>query len=283
MPRECRTLTRAEVDTAIAWAAREGWNPGLHDAATFHAADPGAFFGAFVDDALTAVVSVAELAPRQGFLGFYICAPDRRGEGHGWAVWQAGLARLPDAVIGLDGVPDQQENYRRSGFAFHHRNIRYAGPLSPSAGASPPEGIEIVENAAAEALGAYDTACTGHPRHRYHAAWLAQPEVTCRIALQNGKVVGYALRRPCRDGAKIGPLMADTPAIAEALFQAVTTGNETPVGPVSIDLPEPNAEARALAQRHGLTPVFETARMYLGPPPALDLARTYSVTSFEFG
>ncbi|MEL7172311.1 MAG: GNAT family N-acetyltransferase, partial [Pseudomonadota bacterium] len=135
MPRECRVLTRAEVATAIAWAAREGWNPGLHDAATFHAADPGAFFGAFVDGALAAVVSVAELAPAQGFLGFYICTPERRGEGHGWAVWQAGLGRLPGAVIGLDGVPDQQENYGRSGFTLHHRNIRYAGTLSPSVAA----------------------------------------------------------------------------------------------------------------------------------------------------
>ena len=37
-----RPMRREEVDVAIELAALEGWNPGLHDAACFHAADPGA-------------------------------------------------------------------------------------------------------------------------------------------------------------------------------------------------------------------------------------------------
>jgi len=38
-----RTMKRGEVDLAVDWAASEGWNPGLDDAACFHAADPGGF------------------------------------------------------------------------------------------------------------------------------------------------------------------------------------------------------------------------------------------------
>ena len=34
------TMPFSEVETAIDWAAREGWNPGLSDAACFHAIDP---------------------------------------------------------------------------------------------------------------------------------------------------------------------------------------------------------------------------------------------------
>ena len=33
-------MERADVDLAVEWAAREGWNPGLADAEAFHAADP---------------------------------------------------------------------------------------------------------------------------------------------------------------------------------------------------------------------------------------------------
>jgi hypothetical protein len=40
----CRTMTRDDVALAVDWAAQEGWNPGLHDAASFHAADPKGFF-----------------------------------------------------------------------------------------------------------------------------------------------------------------------------------------------------------------------------------------------
>jgi hypothetical protein len=31
---QIRVMTRQEVDIAIAWAAAEGWNPGLYDKST---------------------------------------------------------------------------------------------------------------------------------------------------------------------------------------------------------------------------------------------------------
>ena len=41
--------------------------------------------------------------------------------------------------------------------------------------------------------------------------------------------------------------------------------------------------ATALAERYGLAPVFETARMYRGIDPDISLARTYGITTFELG
>ena len=38
-----------------------------------------------------------------------------------------------------------------------------------------------------------------------------------------------------------------------------------------------------LVDRLDMNLVFETARMYLGPKPALPLDRLYGVTSFELG
>ena len=32
-----------------------------------------------------------------------------------------------------------------------------------------------------------------------------------------------------------------------------------------------------------LTPVFETARMYTGPDPEIELAKQFGVTTFELG
>jgi hypothetical protein len=48
-------------------------------------------------------------------------------------------------------------------------------------------------------------------------------------------------------------------------------------------VPEPNARAVALAQHAGMTPVFETARMYAGPAPALPLDHIFGITTFELG
>jgi hypothetical protein len=39
-PLQIRPMTRAELGAGLDWAAGEGWNPGVHDADGFHAADP---------------------------------------------------------------------------------------------------------------------------------------------------------------------------------------------------------------------------------------------------
>ena len=50
-----------------------------------------------------------------------------------------------------------------------------------------------------------------------------------------------------------------------------------------IDVPEPNAAGVALAERHGLVPVFETARMYRGQAPHEPVERIFAVPTFELG
>jgi hypothetical protein len=79
--------------------------------------------------------------------------------------------------------------------------------------------------------------------------------------VRDGSLAAWGVIRPCRSGRKIGPLVADDRAAAEAVFAALVA-----VGPgdVFLDVPSVNADAVALAQAHGLAPVFETARMYTG-------------------
>ena len=88
--------------------------------------------------------------------------------------------------------------------------------------------------------------------------------------------------RRCREGHKIGPLVADSPQIASALYAALC--DQVPVGDaVYLDVPVTNADALTLANEHGLRSVFETGRMYAGPAPACELGRLYGITSFELG
>src|SRR5262249_7762476 len=52
-----RTMRPEEVSIAVEWAAAEGWNPGLVDAACFAAADPDGFLIRELDGAPAATVS----------------------------------------------------------------------------------------------------------------------------------------------------------------------------------------------------------------------------------
>ncbi|MEO3472832.1 GNAT family N-acetyltransferase [Roseomonas sp. CAU 1739] len=276
-----RPMGAADLPLALDWAAAEGWNPGLADAACFLAADPHGFLIAEVAGEPVGCVSAVRYDDGFGFLGFYIVRPEFRGQGHGLALWRAAMARLQPGMVGLDGVVAQQANYRRSGFDLVHRNIRFgvASPRAPRLAAAPP----VVDAATlpVPAVAAFDRTCFPAPRDAFLRSWLTAPGHVARAVPGAGGLRGLAVLRPCREGSKIGPLFAEDPVVARALFAALLAA--APPGAVFLDLPEPNADAIAMATEAGMAPAFETARMYAGPAPALPLARIYGITSFELG
>jgi hypothetical protein len=275
-----RTISEAELAIPLQWAAEEGWNPGLADAGPFHAADPDGFLMAFLGDEPVGCISVVRYDATFGFLGLYIVRPDHRGRGYGLRLWQAGLVHLDGCVVGLDGVVAQQANYARSGFAYAYRNVRFAGVPT---GASRRRDIRVTPMSAdrLDAVVACDRRFFPAPRAEFLRGWLAGDDRKAFAFAEDGMLRGYCVVRSCRVGCKIGPLFAETPEAAEALFEAAVS--QALNGPVAIDAPEPNRAAGELARRYGLTPVFETARMYRGPPPDLPLDLIYGVTTLELG
>ncbi|HKV00264.1 MAG TPA: GNAT family N-acetyltransferase [Vineibacter sp.] len=276
-----RTMSRGDLDLAIDWAAAEGWNPGLADAMAFHAADPGGFLIGLREEEPVACISVVRYGSDFGFLGFYIAHPTARGQGCGIQVWRAGMAYLAGRNVGLDGVPAQQNNYRKSGFTLAWRNIRFEG--APPASVAAPSGVTLIDAATVpfDRLSAFDRRLFPAPREAFLSLWIALPGHRARLALRDGDIVGLGVARPCRNGTKIGPLYADDPAIAAALVGDLCTGISD--GPVIIDVPEVNPAAVAMARSFAMTPAFETARMYTGAAPAADLRSLFGITTFELG
>ena len=272
-----RTMRRREVEVAVDWAAQEGWNPGNHDAEAFYAADPEGFFIAELDGEPIGSVSVVNYSETFAFAGLYILKPEYRNRGYGSRLFAAGMAHAGDRNIGGDGVLAMQEKYRtRSGFTLAYRNIRFEG----AGGGNEPEGPVDIAGVPFEPLAAYDARHFPASRPRFLAAWLRQEGACGRAVLgEDGDVAGYGVVRRCRHGYKIGPLFADTPEIAGEIFLALSA--QASSGPVYLDVPEPNAAAVALAQRQGMVPVFETARIYTKAVPDLPLDEVFGVTSFD--
>ncbi|MBD3624312.1 MAG: GNAT family N-acetyltransferase, partial [Rhodobacteraceae bacterium] len=123
----CRVATLPEIEKVLDWAAEEGWNPGLDDAAAFHAADPEGFFIAEVAAQPVAAISVVNHSDDFSFLGLYLCLPEYRGQGIGYSLWTHALAHAGSRTVGLDGVPEQEANYARSGFSLVGRTRRLEG------------------------------------------------------------------------------------------------------------------------------------------------------------
>lgn len=278
-----RPLSRDEFDTAVEWAAAEGWNPGLNDAEVFWNTDPEGFVGAEYHGELVATGSIVSYGGRFGFMGLFIVRPGLRGQGIGTRLWfhrrDQLLGRLrPGAAIGMDGVFNMQEWYAKGGFTFSHRNLRMEG--TGSAARPDPRIVELATLPFDE-VAAYDLPCFGCGRQGFLRDWIAMPNARALGYLKNDKLAGYGVIRRCRAGFKIGPLFADTAEIARDLFDALADAAAGEA--VFLDVPENHADAMDLASRAGMTEVFGCARMYHGSPPAMEPGKTYGITTFELG
>jgi ribosomal protein S18 acetylase RimI-like enzyme len=276
-----RSMTQNELESiAIEWAAKEGWNPGLHDAPCFYAADPEGFFVGLLNDEPIACISAVAYDEKFAFIGFYIVAPEYRGKGYGLELWRTAIAKLQNQNIGLDGVVEQQHNYKKSGFELAYNNIRYEVRAKQSNEQYP--GIVKLSEVNFEDIVQYDTDLFPVPRPKFLHCWVNQSQSTALVALQHNKVIGYGVIRKCRAGYKIGPLFADAPAIAKKLFVSLSNATE-PGAPIYLDTPEINQDAVQLAQNYDMHEVFRTARMYTKGPPEMDMNRMFGVTTFELG
>ena len=274
-----RNLRPEEISLAIDWAAAEGWNPGLCDAASFAVPDAQGFFVGEIDGEPVATVSCVNYDDRFAFLGFYIVRAELRGSGHGLRIWNAAIAHAGKRVIGLDGVVAQQDNYKKSGFQLAYANIRYGGIVT--APVKPPADVVALDKIPFANVEADDATVFPTRRSAFLRAWISTPGHAGRALLRDGKLAAWGVIRPCRTGHKIGPLVADDRAAAEAIVQALLASAD--IGEVFLDVPAVNGEAIALAEALGLEPVFETARMYTGPIAPLRIDRVFGVTSFELG
>ena len=314
-------MTRDEVDLAVDWAAREGWNPGLHDAQCFYQTDPQGFFAGRLNDRIVAIGSAVVYDNNFAFCGFYIVDKPHRDQGYGIELTRARLNYIGQRNAGIDGVMEMVDKYHLLGYEFAHNNARYslesfqskthleapkpqsdqhhqitiqnplirpAGHLLPKPGEKGnkegsylEELIVPINSIDFESLCAYDRAHFPAARPSFLSCWTEQKQSRAVAYVLNNQIQGYGVIRTCRNGFKVGPLFADTPAIANSLFTHLIQYAKGKV--VFLDIPENNPFAIELTKYFKMTKVFATARMYLKEQPKLKTEGIYGITSFELG
>ena len=272
-----RNMQPEEVHLAIQWANEEGWNPGLNDGDAFYAADPEGFFIGILNGKPIACISAVKYHNQYGFVGLYIVKQEYRGKGYGWEIWQHAMNYLGALVNGLDGVPAQIDNYRKSGYIYQYKQMRFEGKNIPGYIDKAIKTDEISPQEIKE----YDTSIFGTDRTRFLDSWLNMPQAKVFSIQKDHLMKGYAVVRPCISGYKIGPLFAEDRITAEKLFLACcATAAEAPV---YLDVPEVNKAALMIAEKHNMQFAFETARMYKNGQPDFPIEKVFGVTSFELG
>ncbi len=274
-----RRMTRAEVDDALAWAAEDGWTPGLHDADAVFVTDPGGLLIAETADGPAGCIAATAYDDHFGFVGLFHVRPDHRADpAVADALWRAALDRLGTRTIGVDRPASDLESVHAYGFQPAETLVRHTGI---GGGEAPRQAVDL-RVFTFDRLVAFDAGVFGAARPSFLKVWTetAHSRDVGVIGTQ-GVIAGYGVVRACRGGHHIGPLFADSHDHADTLIRALLAA--VPGEPVVIDIPVANRQATQLADQHGLRPGLEITRLYKGTPPPADLGRTYAITSHELG
>jgi GNAT superfamily N-acetyltransferase len=272
-------MSQEDAALAIEWARREGWNPGLHDAALFYSADPNGFFKGVLNGEIVAVGSAVTYGANFAFCGLYIVAPEHRGQGYGLELTRARLAYCGDRNVGIDGVLENVGIYQNIGYIPYYENHRYqfeAAPLSYDE-----SNLVTLDNLDFEDIDRYDQQCFPAIRSDFLYNWIHQPDSRFLACVDDGELRGFVLRRRCVDGHKIGPLFADNADIADQLLRSIQSDI---IGEaVLLDVPEINSPALDIAKHYNKKKVFATARMYQKEQPVMADEKVFGITTFELG
>ena len=272
-------LDLAGIDETRDFAAREGWNVGIHDGLGFFALDPDAFLAGKIGDATVACLFGARYGEEFGALGRYIVAPEYRGRGYGTLLWNVAMEHLGSRPLCLNAALAMEEKYKRYGFATENHGARYATTARHSPASKtviPAQSVTLSE------LAAFDRRHFPARRDAFLKAWLAMPDAHAFAIRGKRNLEAFGHIRRFATGWKVGPLFATNIDAARAVFDALQ--NAIPEGePVFVDMALDNPNAAHFVAGYGMTKVFENARMYRGKTPDFDRSGIYSYASQEFG
>ena len=251
-----RVMTLADLEMVIGWAADEGWNPGIDDAAAYFAADDQGFFLAEVEGQPVAAISVVNHTAELSFLGLYLCRPEFRGQGIGYALWTHALQHAGTRTVGLDAVEAQRANYEASGFVSHSETQRFRGQVERKTATD----VRPVRSGDLNAMTELEAKASGYAKAALMAAWTDDTATRKTLVLDGEE--GFVTIRACGTGHKIGPLVATTHKDALTLLHAAA---DIAKGPFEIDVPDDAKDLMRYCQHHDMEVAMTTTRMYRGP------------------
>lgn len=214
-----RTAAASDIAAITALRASVGWS--AHEWAMRAAMQPPDARCLLViagDDRIVGVGSGISYGAL-GFVGNMVVDEEHRGRGVGSAVLEAVIDFL-DARgcrrLELFATPAGRPLYARHGFELTDPSAVVTVPRDavPATDAA----VHIAEATDLDALRAYDAARFGGDRGSLLATMRADRQRPLLVARLGDRIGGYLWLRP--DGPRVGPFVADEPAIAGALLRA---------------------------------------------------------------
>ncbi len=281
MDLRCDALTADDLEEALRLSTQAGWNQLPGDWQRLIDFTPEGCIAGRAEGRIVATATVAAYASDAHWLGMVIVDQACRGRGYGSAILEEALRRaesLGSKGIGLDASDQGHPLYSKMGFVDVEPIDRWGGALRVPA-AEPP--LEILSHATLDAMLALDHSACGADRSRLLVHLAMERDVIGWVATDEKGAAGYAILRPGRQFAHLGPVVASNPAHFEMLLDAA--GLALNGAELIVDVPR-TPEHDAVFARKGLEVRRRLTRMTHRKPQRLLLGKgVRAATSFELG
>eukprot|EP00455_Lapot_gusevi_P008793 TRINITY_DN1387_c0_g1_i2.p1 TRINITY_DN1387_c0_g1~~TRINITY_DN1387_c0_g1_i2.p1 ORF type:complete len:309 (+),score=57.51 TRINITY_DN1387_c0_g1_i2:61-987(+) len=228
---EVRNATPEEVKTIHhAWAAGQGWNPGNGDIELEMKIDSNAFFVGVLNGEVIGCISVYNWNDQYSFLGTYIVKSEYRGQGYGLKLWNQAIEHAGDRTTVLEAVVHRTSTYARSGFHVTHPSHLYQQSLhnllstlrtqeKAASNVVPiPADIQLVPAFNRLFHGGFGVEA---PQGVWQSMCDAASGRVGYCMMQGEECTGLIFARPAAQGWRLGPWLAQSQEIAQALISTI--------------------------------------------------------------
>ncbi len=212
-----------------------------------------------------------------GWIGALGVASGTRRRGVGTALTEGCIARLHQLgarTTLLFATPAGLPVYRRVGFEAEGL-VHAWRDVAPPRGRAVGEGIRALEPADLDRVCAIDSAATGEDRGPVFRAM--DGSLAGLVVERAGRVAGSAVRSPWG----LGPSVVATDR--EAGVALLSTLRRVPGSPLTVSLPDANADALRALRAWGFQAINGATRMRLGPRPRFDPTKVFGMFNLFWG
>jgi GNAT superfamily N-acetyltransferase len=212
-----------------------------------------------------------------GWIGALGVAAAARRRGVGTALTEGCVARLRDGgakTVLLYATVAGRPVYERVGFVAEGEAHAWRD-LAPPRGGPAGEGIRPLRHDDLPVVRALDRAATGEDRSAVFAAM--DGRLPGLVVERAGRIAGSALRSPWG----LGPSVVATDREAGVALLSVL--RRVPGAPLTVSLPDANADAVRALRAWGFQAINSATRMRLGPAPAYQPTRLFGMFNLFWG
>jgi len=278
------SLSPAELDDVAALIAEAQWNQLAADWRVFVALGR-VYAAATPSGRIIATTATLPYGGRFAWISMVLVAGSWRRRGLASMLLRRAIDELVAGglVPVLDATPAGRAVYRALGFAdcwSFERLLRPQRRDFPSVSVSTVT-VRAIRDEDWPELCAMDTAAFSAERRSFLDTLRGRLRSAELLAETNGRIVGFMLGRDGRLASHLGPLIAESDAIAEALLARALCDA---AGPLFIDVADEKSATKRFLHQQGFAVSRPFTRMsYRRPIRFDDPARTFAVAGPEFG